>query len=148
MFSSVKNGRVKVTAASKRHQRPLHGISLGFFDGALVGVAEISVDAVARTNAFPSDATFAVAKHDNPDFDHVGNAPAVSLVGTDLALLLADTAQIDSLAGPSIEAEDTVRFFDGPPAFDVSKRSAGLVSGFDVLAIERRSQRGLRCRSC
>jgi hypothetical protein len=41
----------KPERVAKGHQRPLHGIRLGFLEGGFMGLAQIHVDAVAGSAA-------------------------------------------------------------------------------------------------
>ena len=121
----------KAKGIAERHQRPLHGVRLGFLDCAFVRQAKVNVDAMPRANAFARHASDDYAR-----FGDVGHAPAGFLFAANLARAFGNHADFDRLARPVAEAEYAVGFGYRVPAFDVRKLAARLVALLDVRAVQ------------
>jgi hypothetical protein len=65
---------------AKGHQRPLHGIGLGFLEGGLMGLAQISIDPMASAAALTDQGRPPTGSDGDANPDGVGDAPAGLLV--------------------------------------------------------------------
>jgi hypothetical protein len=95
----------KAERVPEGHQRPLHGVGLGFLDRRFMGLAQVNVDAVAGAAALADQGRQAWGVDRDPHPGGVGDAPAGLLVparasGTDGAFGLGDAADSDGLAQP------------------------------------------------
>jgi hypothetical protein len=106
-----------------------------------MGLAQISVDAVAGTGALADERWQATGGHSDADASGVGDAPARPLLSANGALGLGHAADRDGLPLPAVKPKDAIGFRDQLPTFEVVDLSAPLLPLADIRPIEGGSQR-------
>ena len=121
---------------AKGDERPLHGIGFGFLERRFMGEAQIGVDAMASSCAFPDEGAMGPSGNGDAHTGDVGDAPAGPLAFADEALGLGNAAAGEGLALPAIKAKDAICLIEHHKALEVTDAALALLTGGDVGAVE------------